>query len=105
MPGIKIPTISEGREHVWHLYVIKSSERDGLADYLNKSGVQTVINYPVALPFLPAYSRFDHQPADFPNAFRNQSEILSLPIFPELSDVQMDIVTGLISEYFRKAAA
>lgn len=103
--GIKIPKISEGREHVWHLYVIKSRERDGLADYLNKSGVQTVINYPVALPFLPAYSRFSHQPADFPNAFRNQSEILSLPIFPELSDVQMDIVTGLISEYFRKATA
>ena len=105
VPGLKIPTIAEGREHVWHLYVIKSSERDGLADYLNKSGVQTVINYPVGLPFLPAYSRFSHQPADFPNVFRNQSEILSLPIYPELSDVQMDRVTGLISEYFKKPAA
>ncbi len=102
LAGIKIPTIAEAREHVWHLYVIKSSERDGLANYLNKSGVQTVINYPIALPFLPAYSRFNHQSADFPNAFKNQSEILSLPIYPELDDEQMDRVTGLISEYFSK---
>ena len=105
LAGLETPALAEGREHVWHLYVIKSSERDGLVDYLNKNGVQTVINYPVALPFLPAYSRFSHQPADFPNAFNNQSEILSLPIFPELSDVQMDIVTGLISEYFKRAPA
>lgn len=105
VPGIKIPTIAVGREHVWHLYVIKSSDRDGLADYLNKSGVQTVINYPIALPFLPAYSRFSHQPADFPNAFKNQSQILSLPIYPELGDAQMDRVTGLVSEYFLKAVA
>lgn len=105
LADIKTPTIAEGREHVWHLYVIKSSERDGLADYLNKNGVQTVINYPVALPFLPAYCRYSHQPADFPNAFANQSEILSLPMFPELSDMQMDVVTGLISEYFKKAKA
>jgi dTDP-4-amino-4,6-dideoxygalactose transaminase len=103
--GIKVPAIAEGREHVWHLYVIKSSERDGLADYLDDGGVQTVINYPIALPFLPAYGRFGHRPVDFPNAFRNQSEILSLPIYPELSDSQMDLVTGLISEYFRKASA
>jgi dTDP-4-amino-4,6-dideoxygalactose transaminase len=103
LSGIKIPKIAEGREHVWHLYVIKSSERNGLADYLNKSGVQTVINYPVALPFLPAYSRLSHKPAHFPNAFKNQSEVLSLPIFPELSDEQMDVVTGLISQYFRKS--
>ena len=105
LAGIKIPTIAEGREHVWHLYVIKSGERDRLADYLNKRGVQTVINYPVALPFLPAYSRFSHKPTDFPNAFKNQSEILSLPIYPELGDEQMDRVMESISEYYKKAAA
>jgi dTDP-4-amino-4,6-dideoxygalactose transaminase len=99
LSGIEIPTIAEGREHVWHLYVIKSSERDGLADYLNKSGVQTVINYPVALPFLPAYSRLSHQPVDFPNAFKNQSEILSLPIYPELSDLQQDFVINKIKQF------
>ena len=101
---VETPKIAEGREHVWHLYVIKSRNRDGLADYLNKSGVQTVINYPVALPFLPAYSRFSYKPADFPNAFKNQSGILSLPIYPELNDMQMDRIVGIISEFFGNTA-
>jgi dTDP-4-amino-4,6-dideoxygalactose transaminase len=102
--GIDCPKVAEAREHVWHLYVIRSNARDALAEFLNVNGVQTVINYPVALPFLPAYSRLNHLYADFPNAYRNQSEILSLPIYPELTDAQMDRVTGLIDEFSRRAA-
>ena len=100
--GIKPPIAFEGREHVWHLYVIKCRTRDALHDFLVKNGVQTVINYPVALPFLPAYSRLNHKHSDFPNAFKNQSEILSLPLYPELSNSQMDKVTDLIGEYSEK---
>lgn len=99
VPGIRIPTTAESREHVWHLYVIKSNNRDGLADYLNKRGVQTVINYPIALPFLPAYSKYKHQASDFPNAFGNQSKVLSLPIYPELSVSQLDYVIELIERF------
>ena len=64
-----------------------------------ENGVQTVINYPVALPFLPAYSRFGHTSWDFPNAYANQSRILSIPIYPELSDSQMDKVISLIIDF------
>jgi dTDP-4-amino-4,6-dideoxygalactose transaminase len=99
LDGIRVPKIAEGREHVWHLYVIRSDRRDNLAEFLNKNGVQTVINYPVALPFLTAYKRFNHQPEDFPNAFRNQSEILSLPIYPELSNSQTCRVIELIDKF------
>jgi dTDP-4-amino-4,6-dideoxygalactose transaminase len=102
---IKTPKVFEGYEHVWHLYVIKSSTRDSLAKFLGENGVQTVMNYPVALPFLPAYSRLNHQYSDFPNAFSNQSEILSLPIYPELNDSQMDTVIGLIGEHSRKVSS
>jgi dTDP-4-amino-4,6-dideoxygalactose transaminase len=97
--GIMVPKIAKGREHVWHLYVIRSARRDNLADFLNRNGVQTVINYPVALPFLTAYKRFNHQPEDFPNAFRNQSEILSLPIYPELTNSQTCRVIELIEKF------
>jgi dTDP-4-amino-4,6-dideoxygalactose transaminase len=97
--GIETPITAPEREHVWHLYVIRSNDRDGLADFLGKNGIQTVINYPVALPFLPAYSRFNHQYSDFPNSYNNQSQILSLPIYPELTDLQMDKVINLIGEY------
>jgi dTDP-4-amino-4,6-dideoxygalactose transaminase len=96
---IKVPKIAEGREHVWHLYVIRTDRRDNLAEFLKKNEVQTVINYPIALPFLPAYKRFNHQAADFPNAFRNQSELLSLPIYPELTDSQICKVIELIEEF------
>lgn len=102
--GIDCPKVTEACEHVWHLYVIRSNARDALAEFLNVNGVQTVINYPMALPFLPAYSRFNHLHSDFPNAYKNQSEILSLPIYPELTNAQMDKVTGLIDEFSRKVA-
>lgn len=102
--GIRTPKVFNGREHVWHLYVIRSKARDALADFLAQNGVQTVVNYPIALPFLPAYSRLNHKSSDFPNAFQNQSEILSLPIYPEFSDSQMDAVIDLIGEYSRKMA-
>lgn len=100
--GIETPHVADGRDHVWHLYVIRHEQRDELARHLAAKGIQTVINYPVALPFLPAYRRFEHQPADFPNAHANQSRILSLPIYPELTDAQMDYVVAAITEFCEK---
>jgi len=97
---IAIPDEFEGREHVWHLYVIRSDRRDELAEYLVASGIQTVINYPIALPFLPAYRRLGHTAREFPNAFHNQSRILSIPLFPELTDSSMDRVVSRISSFF-----
>src|SRR5690242_17323490 len=59
---IKVPQVAPGREHVYHLYTIKHPRRDGLAAHLKANGVQTAVNYPTALPFLPAYARFAHRP-------------------------------------------
>jgi dTDP-4-amino-4,6-dideoxygalactose transaminase len=97
--GVTPPFVAEGNEHVWHLYVIKHDKRDYLAHHLNSHNIQTVINYPIALPFLPAYYRLGHLPEDFPNAYANQSRILSIPIFPELSDIQMDTVVSNINSF------
>ena len=96
--GIHVPQVAPGRSHVYHLYTIKHRRRDELAAHLNARGVQTAINYPTALPFLPAYSRFDHRPEQFPNAFRDQSQILSLPIFAEITPAQQDeVIEGIRS--------
>lgn len=97
--SVTAPKEEDGREHVWHLYVVKSESRDALASYLNSNGVQTVINYPVALPFLPAYRRFGHTSEEFPNAYINQSRILSLPIFPEMTNEQVAYVVDLINGF------
>ena len=54
------------RTHVYHLYTIRHPRRDALAAHLNANGVQTAINYPMALPFLEAYPRLKHRPEQFP---------------------------------------
>jgi len=97
--GLSTPFIATDREHAYHLYVIRHEGRDALAQCLAACGVQTVINYPVALPFLPAYARLRHEPADFPVAHRHQSQILSLPIFPEMSAQQVDRVAASVAEF------
>ena len=97
--AIQLPLVDEGKTHVWHLFVIQHEDREGLALFLKEHGVQTVINYPVALPFVKAYERFSHKPEDFPNAYYNQSRILSLPLFPEIENEQIDYVCALIEEY------
>src|SRR5246127_4013826 len=78
---VVVPSVGADRSHVYHLYTIKHPRRDELAMHLNAHGVQTAINYPTALPFLAAYSRFGHVPEQFPNAYRDQGSILSLPMF------------------------
>ncbi|MEI2811585.1 MAG: DegT/DnrJ/EryC1/StrS family aminotransferase [Nocardioides sp.] len=97
--GVQVPVIAADREHVFHLYMIKHERRDELAAYLAQSGVQTSINYPVALPFLPAYRRFGHRPEEFPNAFANQSRIVSLPMFAEMTAAQVQAVVQAIASF------
>jgi dTDP-4-amino-4,6-dideoxygalactose transaminase len=94
--GIRPPHVRREGEHVFHLYVVQHERRDELAAHLKGQGIQTVINYPTALPFLPAYERFGHSHADFPAAFSNQSRILSLPIFAEMTEEQVRQVADAI---------
>lgn len=99
VPGVTCPQVMQEREHVYHLYVIRHEQRDALARHMNAQGVQTVINYPVALPFLPCYAHLGHEHGDFPNAYRNQSRILSIPIFPEMNDAQIEAVVASIRSF------
>jgi dTDP-4-amino-4,6-dideoxygalactose transaminase len=94
------PRTAPEREHVFHLYVIRTEHRESLRLSLKQQGIETVLNYPVALPFLPAYRHLGHRPEDFPEAFRNQSRILSLPIFPEMTEEMIQYVTGAVRNYF-----
>ena len=96
--SIVSPTELEGNEHVWHLYVIQTERRNELKARLKDRGIDTVINYPIALPFLPAYNRFGHNVKDFPIAFNHQERILSLPIFPEISQEEIEYVVDSIKK-------
>ncbi len=99
--GLDCPKIAEGNEHVWHLYVVRAENRDDLAAHLKMQNIQTSINYPVALPFLQAYERFGHKHSDFPNAYNNQSQILSLPIYPEMPDEYIVRVCDEVRKFYK----
>jgi dTDP-4-amino-4,6-dideoxygalactose transaminase len=94
-----VPAVAPRRSHVYHLYTIRHPRRDALAAYLKANGVQTVINYPVALPFLAAYQRLGYRTEQFPNAYRDQTQILSLPMFAEITRPQQDEVIDLVRKF------
>ena len=79
--------------------MVQHSRRDALAAHLKAHGIQTVINYPLALPFVPAYARLGHRPEDFPHAHRHQSRILSLPIYPEMTPAHLQAVAACLAEF------
>ena len=95
-----LPEIAPDRTHVFHLYVIRTRQREQLRQHLSQAGVDTVINYPIALPFLPAYRYLGHKPEDFPVSYENQSTILSLPIYPEMSAEQARYVIEQVKAFF-----
>jgi dTDP-4-amino-4,6-dideoxygalactose transaminase len=94
------PEVGSNRDHVYNLYVIRTENRDVLRKHLSKAGISTVLNYPKALPFFPAYAHLSHVPKDFPVAYFNQSRILSLPIFPEMTKEMIDYVVSQIRNFF-----
>jgi dTDP-4-amino-4,6-dideoxygalactose transaminase len=92
------PTVAADRSHVYHLYVVATEMRDSLKKALADAGIAISLNYPKALPFYPAYAYLGHKPADFPVAYRNQSRILSLPIYPEMTDEMIQYVADRCSD-------
>jgi dTDP-4-amino-4,6-dideoxygalactose transaminase len=90
--GLAVPSDPPGGLHAYHLYVVRVPNRAHVAATLADAGIDCGIHYPTALPFLPAYAYLGHRPEDFPRAGRLQDEILSLPIYPEITPEQIDHV-------------
>jgi dTDP-4-amino-4,6-dideoxygalactose transaminase len=76
-------------EHIYHLYVVQAAQRERLQKSMNEAGVQTGIHYPIPIHLQPAYSGLGYKAGDFPEAERQASRVLSLPMFPELTDEQI----------------
>lgn len=96
------PKTRENAIHVFHLYVIRAYNRDGLRKHLENNGISTGIHYPTPLPFLKAYKKYSYKEKDFPIATKCQKEILSLPLYPELTQKQMDYIINKIAEFYQK---
>ncbi len=100
LDGVIVPKIHPDVKHVFHLYVIRTKQRDALQKYLEAHGISTGIHYPTPLPFLKAYKYLGHKPEDFPVAFDYQHKILSLPMYPELTDGMIQAVADRIADFF-----
>ena len=99
---IVLPLVRPASKHTYHLYVIRAKRRDDLMNYLKEQGIETVIHYPTPLPFLKAYEYMGHTSNDFPVAAVLQQEILSLPLFPELTEEQVSYISGHIKNFYKK---
>lgn len=98
-PEIVLPEVRPDTVHTFHLYVIRTPRRDELKNFLHDRGIQTAIHYPTALPNLPAYKYLGLSRSDFPVASKYEKEILSLPMYPELSEDQIGYVCKSIQEF------
>jgi dTDP-4-amino-4,6-dideoxygalactose transaminase len=94
-----LPNVKSGLDHAWHLFVFRTEDRKNLMRYLKENGVETAIHYPTALPFLPCYENRNFSPMDFPVAYEFQHKILSIPMFPELEDSEIEWVIKLLNEF------
>jgi dTDP-4-amino-4,6-dideoxygalactose transaminase len=94
---ISLPIATDIEAHVWHVFVVKSQHRNALQDYLSKLGIQTLIHYPVAIKNQQAYSNYKHQ--TLPVSDKLQEEILSLPLYPTLSEKKQQHIIDTLNTF------
>lgn len=99
--AITLPAVRENSAHTFHLFVIRTKRRNELQHFLSTKNIQTLVHYPCALPNVPAYRYLKETPERFPVATALQDEVLSLPMYPELSGEQIQYVCENIREFFR----
>jgi dTDP-4-amino-4,6-dideoxygalactose transaminase len=90
--GVSTPTVMPYSYHVYHVYAVRTTERDRLQGMLNQQGIQTGIHYPIPVHLQPAYADLGYQPGDFPHSELAAREELSLPMYPELTPAQIRTV-------------
>lgn len=96
--SIALPVTAPGRTHVYHQFVIRSPKRDLLKEHLAKKGIATGIHYPIPIHLQEAYKSLGYKKGDFPVAEKVSKEILSLPMYPEMTDKQIDYVVEAVKE-------
>jgi dTDP-4-amino-4,6-dideoxygalactose transaminase len=95
-----LPPFQSDRSHVFNYYVIRAQRRDQLKDYLSSQDIGTEIYYPIPLHLQPAFAYLGYRRGDFPNAEKLASEVLALPIYPELSCEQQEYVVERIKRFY-----
>jgi dTDP-4-amino-4,6-dideoxygalactose transaminase len=99
---LRLPPVPEGSDPVWHLYEVRTADPDGLGDFLRERGVGTGRHYPQPAHLSNAYGWLGYGEGSFPVTEALARELLSLPIFPGMTEAQVERVAGSIAEYFAR---
>lgn len=97
---VKTPQTASNRDHIFHLYVVRVKEREKLQKFLLEKGVTTIIHYPIPIHMQEAYNNLGYSTGAFPITEAFASEIVSLPMFPELSEEQIKYTSDMIKEFY-----
>ena len=97
--AIAIPVEASWTKGVYHLYVVRVQDREALQAYLAETGIGSGIHYPIPLHLQEAYQNLGHKKGDFPVTERVAAEIVSLPMFPQLTHSQQDEVANRVKEF------
>jgi dTDP-4-amino-4,6-dideoxygalactose transaminase len=92
------PQVLEGNTHVWHLYVVRVPDRDAVLDSLQAAGIGAGIHYPVPVHLHPAFAYLGHDAGAFPIAERLAGEILTLPLYPGITESQQERVVDVLRD-------
>lgn len=96
---VTTPEVAPGCDHVYHLYVIQSEDRDGLQAFLGERGIDTGIHYPIPIHLQPAYTSLGYRPGAFPVTESIATRLLSLPMFPDLKETEVEYVVRTIMDF------
>jgi len=96
-----LPTVLEGNTHIWHLYVIQVPDRDRVLRHLHEAGVGAGVHYPIPMHLQGALSDLGYGPGDFPETESAAGEILSLPMYPGISESQQEYVVDSLRRALR----
>jgi dTDP-4-amino-4,6-dideoxygalactose transaminase len=97
VPGVVLPRLGGWGQHVFHQYTIRLRRRDHLQKVLADEGIASTVHYPTPIHLQPIYSRLGYRPGDLTESERAAAEVLSLPMYPELSDAQIERVANVIA--------
>ncbi len=97
---VQLPPVPEGSDPVWHLFVVRTERRHALANHLADHGIRTGLHYPEPPHLSAAYARLGHTRGSFPLAEALSAECLSLPVFPGMTDDQIDAVVAGVRSFF-----
>lgn len=98
-----VPYEAEYAKHIYHIYGIRTKNRDKLRDFLTRNGIATGIHYPIPVHLQKAYSDMGFKKGSFPVSEQVSDEILSIPMYPELTEEQMSYVADKVKEFLDKS--